>query len=87
MKSEEQRLVIDLFQNYSKLSRPVLDKNAQVVVTFRAKLKQIIDLVSTYVKQRFVSNSLRRFSSLFPISDNLSEHRTLRSETIRSDEG
>ena len=43
---DEQRLIHNLFQNYSKFSRPVLKKNDQVVVTFRAKLKQIIDLVS-----------------------------------------
>lgn len=44
--SEEQRLLHDLFQNYSKYARPALDRDDQVVVTFRAKLKQIIDLVS-----------------------------------------
>lgn len=41
---DEQRLIHDLFQNYSKFSRPVVNRNDQVVVTFRAKLKQIIDL-------------------------------------------
>ena len=45
--NDEQRLLRDLFHNYSKSSRPVLKKDAQVAVTFRAKLKQIIDLVST----------------------------------------
>ena len=43
--NDEQYLLRDLFHNYSKSSRPVLQRNAQVVVTFRAKLKQIIDLV------------------------------------------
>ena len=38
-----------MFQNYSKYSRPVMRRNDQVVVTFRAKLKQIIDLVSMSV--------------------------------------
>ena len=38
-----------MFQNYSKYSRPVMRRNDQVVVTFRAKLKQIIDLVSISV--------------------------------------
>lgn len=42
--NNEQRLLHDLFQNYSKYSRPVMRRNDQVVVTFRAKLKQIIDL-------------------------------------------
>ncbi|XP_074613185.1 neuronal acetylcholine receptor subunit alpha-10-like [Acropora palmata] len=42
--NDEQYLLRDLFHNYSKSSRPVLQRNAQVVVTFRAKLKQIIDL-------------------------------------------
>ena len=44
--NDEQRLLRNLFQNYSKSSRPVLKRNSQVVVIFRAKLKQIIDLVS-----------------------------------------
>lgn len=47
--NNEQRLLHDLFQNYSKYSRPVMRRNDQVVVTFRAKLKQIIDLVSMLV--------------------------------------
>ena len=47
--NNEQRLLRDLFQNYSKYSRPVMRRNDQVVVTFRAKLKQIIDLVSMSV--------------------------------------
>ncbi|CAH3196162.1 unnamed protein product, partial [Porites evermanni] len=42
--NDEQRLLRNLFQNYSKSSRPVLKRNSQVVVIFRAKLKQIIDL-------------------------------------------
>ena len=49
---DEQRLIHDLFQNYSKFSRPVVNRNDQVVVTFRAKLKQIIDLVSANKLQR-----------------------------------
>ena len=49
---DEQRLIHDLFQNYSKFSRPVVNRNDQVVVTFRAKLKQIIDLVSVNKLQR-----------------------------------
>ena len=44
--NDEQRLLRNLFQNYGKSSRPVLKRNSQVVVIFRAKLKQIIDLVS-----------------------------------------
>lgn len=47
--SEEQRLLRDMFQNYSKYARPALNRDDQVVVTFRAKLKQIIDLVSNSI--------------------------------------
>ena len=57
--NDEQRLLHDLFQNYSKLSRPVFNRNAQVVVTFRAKLKQIIDLVSIYRKEETKLNQRR----------------------------
>jgi len=64
--NEEQRLLHDLFQNYSKYSRPVMRRNDQVVVTFRAKLKQIIDLVSMSVSTVKSRNSGGKDTVVYP---------------------
>ena len=47
----EKRLFNDLMVTYDKNSRPVLNANSSVDVNFAVELKQIMELVSSDVKQ------------------------------------
>lgn len=48
--TDEERLIKDLFANYTKEARPVVNPTDKIVVTFGFELVQLVNVVSTGIQ-------------------------------------